>query len=384
MTNSSTRFLLLAFAVLTAACGDSFDPSHMAPSFAAVGVPSSITLDQAEAAVDIGVGTAAGGTHVGKEFDANPHLGDAIVATFVWRGTSNTITEVTDHLEDGTPVGNTYTLVDYVTSGGWSMATYVATNVGNFPDPAPTPDKNLAVHAIFSDAITDAGEMITAYRGVNPLLSAALGAHRVASGTGSTSTIADPGAISLDAGALAYGFTMASAPADLADAPGFAPITATWNSTDKIEGQYTVASAAGPVDPQWTWSFQNPTTWFASVMALNPQTATHVAFRVQPSFTLLPGQAITPAVQVAVLDDQGNTVSGFVGSVTVALGHDGSLLQNARLSGTLVVDVVNGVATFPNLSLDQAGMGYTLQASASGLTAATSSPFNVTVPVTIP
>ncbi len=49
-----------------------------------------------------------------------------------------------------------------------------------------------------------------------------------------------------------------------------------------------------------------------------------------------------------------------------------------------MVDVVNGVATFPNLSLDQAGMGYTLQASASGLTAATSSPFNVTVPVTIP
>lgn len=372
---------LLALAVLTAGCGDSLSPSHMPASFAAVGgATSSITLDQSEAAVNIGVPWAAGGTHVGKEFDANPHLGDAVVATFVWRGTSNTITTVTDHLEDGTPVGNTYTLVDYVTSGGWSMATYVATNVGNFPDPAPTPDKNLAVHAIFSDTITDGGEMITAYRGVSLLLATAVGAHRFATGMGSTSTIADPGAIALDAGALAYGFTMATAPADLTDAPGFSPITAVWNSTNKMEGQYTVASATGPVDPQWTWSFQSPTTWFASVMALNPQTVTHVAFRVQPSSTMLPGQTITPAVQVAAVDDQGNTVSGFVGSVTIGIGHDGSLLQNARLSGTLVVNVVNGVATFPNLSIDQPGMGYTLQASASGLTAATSNSFNVTVP----
>ena len=127
----------------------------MHPSFAAAS-GTGITLDQSEAAVNIGVPWAAGGTHVGKEFDANPHLGDAIVVTFVWRGTSNTITNVTDHLEDGTPVGNTYTLVDYVTSGGWSMATYVATNVRNFPDPAPSPDKQLAVHGIFSDNITDA------------------------------------------------------------------------------------------------------------------------------------------------------------------------------------------------------------------------------------
>ena len=351
----------------------------MHPSFAAAS-GSGITLDQSEAAVNIGVPWAAGGTHVGKEFDANPHLGDAIVATFVWRGTSNTITNVTDHLEDGTPVGNTYALVDYVTSGGWSMATYVATNVRNFPDPAPNPDKQLAVHAIFSDDITDAGEMITAYNGVSPVFSSALGAHRIASGTGSTTTIADPGAISVTAGALAYGFTFASAPADLTDAPGFAPITAVWNSTDKIEGQYAVASADGSEDPQWTWSFQNPTTWFASVMALNPQTATHLAFRVQPSFTLLPGQAIAPAVQVAAVDDQGNTVGDFVGPVTIGLGHDGSLLHNAHLGGTLVQNAVNGVATFSNLSLDQAGVGYTLQASATGLMSGTSNPFNVTVP----
>jgi hypothetical protein len=176
---------------------------------------------------------------------------------------------------------------------------------------------------------------------------------------------------------------MANTPADLADAPGFSPITAVWNSSNKIEGEYTVASVAGSVDPQWTWSFQSPGTWFASVLALNPQTAptaTHLGFRVQPSNILLPGMTITPAVQVAALDDQGNTVSDFVGPVTIALANDGSLFKNARLSGTLVVNVVDGVATFPNLSIDQIGMGYTLRATAGGLTAATSSSFNVTIP----
>ncbi len=101
---------------------------------------------------------------------------------------------------------------------------------------------------------------------------------------------------------------------------------------------------------------------------------------MQPSSTIFPGQTITPAVQVAVLDDQGNTVSGFVGSVTIAIANDGSLFKNARLSGTLVVNVVNGVATFSDLSIDEPGMGYTLHATASGLTAATSNPFNVAVP----
>jgi hypothetical protein len=39
---------------------------------------------------------------------------------------------------------------------------------------------------------------------------------------------------------------------------------------------------------------------------------------------------------------------------------------------------VNGVATFSNLSINKTGSGYTLTASHSGLTSATSSSFNVT------
>ena len=376
--------ILPVLALVVAACGDqhmSTAPGALQAAIASGNsVAAQITLDQLEAALNIGVPWTNGGTHVGKQFDQSPHLGDAIVATFVWRGTTNTITEVTDHLEDGTPVGNSYTLVEYITADGWSEATYVATNVRNFPDPAPSPDKILAVHAIFSVPITDGGEMISAYSGVSPVSAVALGAHHSATGTGSTTTLADPGAIPIDAGALAYTFTMSNGVVDLTQPAGFAWLTGVWNTTNKAAGAYAVQSAAGVVEPQWTWAFQAPSTWFASVVALNPQLATHLGFVTQPSYTPLPGSTITPPVQVAVLDDQGNRVTGFTGSVTVALGNDGSLFKNAHLSGTAVEPVVNGVATFPNLSVDEPGMGYTLRAAADPLTGGTSAPFNVTFP----
>jgi hypothetical protein len=208
----------------------------------------------------------------------------------------------------------------------------------------------------------------------------ALAAHHSASGTGSTTTIADPGAIPVDAGALAYAITMANGVVAVTDPTGFAMITTVWNTTNKLDGEFSVASAAGSVDPQWTWSFQVPSTWFASAVALNPQRATHLGFLVQPSSTMLPGSKIAPAVQVVALDDQGRTVIGFTGPVTVAMAHDGSPLQNARLSGTAVKIPANGVATFADLSIDQVGMGYTLQVTANGLTGVTSNSFNVTVP----
>src|SRR5262249_34427518 len=50
------------------------------------------------------------------------------------------------------------------------------------------------------------------------------------------------------------------------------------------------------------------------------------------------------------------------------------------LSGMLTVAVVNGVASFPGLSIDTAGRGYTLAASANGLVDVSSAPFNVNGP----
>src|SRR5260370_35693356 len=198
---------LCAVTILTVACSESLGPVGLdaasTPGAGATTTGSGITLDQASGVLNEGVAWGQGGTHVGKGFEpTNPHLGDGIVATFVWRGTSNTITTVADHLCDpnNTPVGNTYTLVEYVSAGGSSMATYVATNVQGFPDPATTSTQLLCVHAIFSNAITEGGVVLSAYQGVNAAAAAGLGNHHAASGSGSTTTVADPGAIAVGAG----------------------------------------------------------------------------------------------------------------------------------------------------------------------------------------
>jgi hypothetical protein len=103
-----------------------------------------------------------------------------------------------------------------------------------------------------------------------------------------------------------------------------------------------------------------------------------LGFTVQPSNTQF-GAIITPAVQVTAADAFGNIATGFVGDVTIAIGIDGSALQNATLTGTLVVAAANGVATFSDLSIDQVGVGYTLVVSATGPGGATSRPFNITL-----
>jgi len=387
-TTLNSLLYLSALTLLGTACSDSFNPATphavarngVAASQAASGVATPIVFDQQAVLLNIGGPWPAGGTHVGLQFSQNPHLGDAIIATFVWRGSTNTITTVTDHLHGGTPVGNTYTLMDYVTADGWSMATYVATDVRNFPETAGSPDQLLAVHAIFSDDITEGGEMISAYSGVSPGFAQAVSAHHGASGNGSTTTIASPGALPVDAGSLTYGVTMADAIVNYSRPADFSSLNWITDQTLTLDGEYALASAPGTVEPQWTWSFQQLSTWFVNAVELKPQTATHLVFVVQPSNTLLPGSTIAPAVQVVALDDQGNTVTGFTGPMTIAIDHDGSLLKNAQLSGTKTATPANGVATFSNLSIDQVGMGYTLQATATNLNGVTSNPFNVTVP----
>lgn len=111
--------------------------------------------------------------------------------------------------------------------------------------------------------------------------------------------------------------------------------------------------------------------------AILPGPAKRLVFTVQPSDTRT-NQTITPPVEVTVVDAYGNTVTGFNGTVTVAIGNNPSLLGLGTLSGTRNVPVVNGVAVFGDLSIDAAGQGYTLLAACSGLADAESAPFNVT------
>jgi hypothetical protein len=76
---------------------------------------------------------------------------------------------------------------------------------------------------------------------------------------------------------------------------------------------------------------------------------------------------------VAIQERGGGTLSAYNAPVTVSLpGY-----FTATLSGTKTVNTVNGVATFTNLSIDRAGLDYTLDAASPTLVGASSLPFNV-------
>src|SRR6266704_2905790 len=108
-----------------------------------------------------------------------------------------------------------------------------------------------------------------------------------------------------------------------------------------------------------------------------PPPPTHLGFTQQPQTTTEAGATITPPVQVAAFDASEHVVQGFTGTIGLALEPASN---GGTLSGGTPINAVNGIATFPSLSVDKAGNGYTLRATASGLTDATSNSFAVTPP----
>lgn len=132
---------------------------------------------------------------------------------------------------------------------------------------------------------------------------------------------------------------------------------------DKTGTGYTLVATASGLTPVTSGAFN-----------VTPGAATQLAFTVQPGNTTA-GAAFDPAVQVTVRDSLGNTVTGSTASITLGLGNNPG---GGTLSGTTVVSAAGGVASFSGMSLARTGSGYTLTASATGLTPATSASFNVT------
>src|SRR5207244_3285102 len=124
-------------------------------------------------------------------------------------------------------------------------------------------------------------------------------------------------------------------------------------SVDKVGTGYTLAASA-----------TGPAGGTSAAFNITPGVASRLVFSVQPTTTTA-GSVVTPAVQVTAQDAQGNTASGFSGSVTVAIGTNPS---GGTLSGTTTAAAVAGVGTFSTLSIDKSGTGYTLTSSATGLT----------------
>src|SRR2546427_817360 len=134
------------------------------------------------------------------------------------------------------------------------------------------------------------------------------------------------------------------------------PLTAAFGSAAPVDTSLPFDIIAGPPPP--------------------PPPPTHLGFTQQPRPTEA-GATITPPVQVAAFDASEHVVQGFTGTIGLALEPASN---GGTLSGGTPINAVNGIATFPSLSVDKASTGYTLRATASGLTDATSSAFNITPP----
>ena len=252
-----------ALTMLGVSCTDSVSPKH-----AEIGPPR-FSYSANGNQLNRVIGTLnENGTRLGKGFDfGNPHLGDAIVATFVWVSstTTNIVDSVTDNLNDAvfTPVGNKYNLVEFAHAGGISMATYVATNVQGFADPAPSGGPFLAVFGHLSQSVTDGGVLLTTWTGVEDSFAQALGPHHSAAGSGSGSVVVDPGPISVNAGALVYTVSLVPVPglAGRAVPDGFGYITTLSDDSLVHDAADVVAgSAGGSFDPRWSYTFSSSST----------------------------------------------------------------------------------------------------------------------------
>ncbi|HET9708168.1 MAG TPA: Ig-like domain-containing protein [Gemmatimonadales bacterium] len=124
-----------------------------------------------------------------------------------------------------------------------------------------------------------------------------------------------------------------------------------------------ISATAGPVALTQT-----------DTLTVNPASGGALAFTVQPSATA-GGGTIAPPVTVTAKDQFGNVSSSFTGTVTVAIVDNPS---GGSLSGTLSEAAVAGVASFNDLAIDKPGVGYTLGATATGVTAAKSATFTIT------
>ena len=82
-------------------------------------------------------------------------------------------------------------------------------------------------------------------------------------------------------------------------------------------------------------------------------------------------------VSVEVIDGNGNRITSSSAPITMAIGTNPG---SGALGGTVTTNASAGLAQFTDLSIDRAGVGYTLTASSSSMTSATSAGFTIEDP----
>ncbi len=146
---------------------------------------------------------------------------------------------------------------------------------------------------------------------------------------------------------------------------------ATTNTSDPAglatTGSWTLGPIVGPNIVTTTAGTLPAVTFTATSFAGPPA---QLAFLTEPTHGLA-GNVIAPTVQVAIRDLYGNLALPANGVVSLGLTPNTPNLQGN------VAAAVNGVASFPNLVVDAAGLGYTLNATSDTLTGATSATFDI-------
>src|SRR5262249_41645101 len=89
------------------------------------------------------------------------------------------------------------------------------------------------------------------------------------------------------------------------------------------------------------------------------------------------GRVIPGPPTVSVRDGFGNRAAASSAPITVAIGTNPA---GGTLAGTTTKNAAAGIAAFDDLTISQAGSGYTLRATAPALTTATTSPFTIAAP----
>lgn len=146
--------------------------------------------------------------------------------------------------------------------------------------------------------------------------------------------------------------------------------SATVNQLKSALAQTASDRGATGYDHVYGWGLADAVT---AVQAVLPPY--HLMYYASPTSAVAGSPFATQPV-VAVLDKNSSLVPSFSGAVTLSI-KPGTGTPGAVLNGTTTVNVAGGMASFTGLSINLAGTGYVLTATAPGVTSADSSAFNV-------
>lgn len=151
---------------------------------------------------------------------------------------------------------------------------------------------------------------------------------------------------------------------------GTAPIYGAFSNADWADGTATAKVTAFRAETGRAVTVSDGVSEESNAFDVQPGPLASLSFAQQPADTRA-ADTIAPAVAVEGTDAYGNAVSGP--DVALSIGTNPS---GGTLAGTTPQPLAAGIATFADLEVDTAGLGYTLVAS-SGSVSGESDPFDV-------